>query len=338
MLDRLPVAADWGQALLLLAVPPVLVAALREAGRAEAGAWWLLVAAAGLGTTAIAPFFGPRSFDITAAAMAVMVLSLHLGICARLDAQGTQRRSDETRDLLNRQSARLRDEHARFFSFIAHELRSPLGVVLVGLSNLRRSMPDTESAARIGRVNHAAQRMRALIDRHARLLNLVRSDFEPALSAHSPEQPALEALHAQQQANPERVFEHTCPEHTFPPVWIDAELVMLALSTLLENAVKHAVEDSPIRLEVDVGADSVRYRVTNDGPPLPPELADPSCEIQLPTKDAQGTRSGFGIGLALASRVARVHGGHLAGRSEAAQTTFTLTLPFRPQHAPRAQE
>lgn len=338
MLDRLPVAADWGQALLLLAAPPVLVAALREAGRAEAGAWWLLVAAAGLGTTAIAPFFGPRSFDITAAAMAVMVLSLHLGICARLDVQGTQRRSDETRDLLNRQSARLRDEHARFFSFIAHELRSPLGVVLVGLSNLRRSMPDTESAARIGRVNHAAQRMRALIDRHARLLNLVRSDFEPALSAHSPEQPALEALHAQQQANPERVFEHTCPEHAFPPVWIDAELVMLALSTLLENAVKHAVEDSPIRLEVDVDADSVRYRVTNDGPPLPPELADPSCEIQLPTKDAQGTRSGFGIGLALASRVARVHGGHLAGRSEAAQTTFTLTLPLRPQHAPRAQE
>ena len=338
MPDRFPAAPAWAQALLLPAMPPVLVAALRAVGRAEAGARWLLVAAAGLGATAIAPFFGPASFDITALAMAAITLSLHLGLRAGLDVEGAQRQADDTRDLLTRQAARLHDEHACVFSFIAHELRSPLGVLLVGLSNLRRSMPDAESAARIGRVSNAAQRMSGLIDRHACLLSLARSDFEPALSEHSPEQPALEALHAQQLANPERVFEHTYPDHAFRPVSIDAELVTLALSNLLENAVKHAAEDSPVRLEVEAGADSVRYQVINDGPPLPAALGDQSYEIRLPMKDANGTRSGFGIGLALASRVARVHGGHLTGQSADGRTTFTLTLPLRPQHAARAEE
>lgn len=338
MLDRLPAAPAWAQTVLVLAVPPVVIAAQRAMREGDASARWQLATAAGLGTTAIAPFFGPISFDITALAMAAIVLSLHLGIRAGLDAEGAQRHAIETHDLLNHQAALLHDEHARVFAFIAHELRSPLGVLLMGLSNLRRTMPDAESAARIGRVNNAAQRMSALIDRHACLLSLARSDFEPALSELSPEQPALEALHAQQQANPDRVFEHTYPDHAFRQVPIDAELVTLALSNLLENAVKHASGNAPIRLEVEAGAESVRYRVINDGPPLPAALGDQSYEIRLPMKDTNGTRSGFGIGLALASRVARVHGGHLAGQSEDGRTTFTLTLPIRPQHFARTED
>lgn len=338
MLGRLPAAPAWAQALLVLAVPPVVIAALRAMRKGDASARWQLAAAAGLGAAAVAPSFGPVSFDITALAMAVIVLSLHLGMRAGLDAEGARRQAIETRDLLTRQTARLHDEHASVFAFIAHELRSPLGVLLVGLSNLRRAMPDAESAARIGRVNNAAQRMSTLIDRHACLLSMARSDFEPALAELSPEQPALEALHAQQQANPDQVFEHTYPDHAFRQIQIDAELVTLALSNLLENAVKHATGNTPIRLEVEAGAESVRYRVINDGPPLPPAPGDQPYEIRRPTQDANGTRSGFGIGLALASRVARVHGGHLAGESEDGRTSFTLTLPIRPRHVARAEE
>lgn len=333
---RWPTSLAWAQALQVPAVPPLAVAALRGLGRGEAGSAWLTAASAAYAVTAFSALSGAHGTTLAAAAMAAVTLCLHLGIRPRLQAEDARRQSADADDALSRQAARLRDEHARFFSFIAHELRSPLGVLLVGLSNLRRAMPDTESAARIGRVSNAAQRMSALIDRHACLLNLVRSDFEPARSEHSPEQPALEALHALQHANPDRVFAHAGPDHALQPVSIDAELVTLALSNLLENAVKYASEDSPIRFETDVRADAVSYRVINDGPPLPDELAGQRYPVLLPMKDANDTRSGFGIGLALAARVAGVHGGHLTGSSAAGQTTFTLTLPTRQAHG--AQE
>ena len=112
---------------------------------------------------------------------------------------------------------------------------------------------------------------------------------------------------------------------------LDAELVTLALSNLLDNAAKYAFEDSPIRLEVDVDEQSasVRYRVINEGPGLPPEWAGRAFQMFQRIMGTGSEKGGFGIGLALAAHVATIHGGQLTSAQDGTQTCFTLDIPMR---------
>jgi len=111
--------------------------------------------------------------------------------------------------------------------------------------------------------------------------------------------------------------------------------VTLALSNLLDNAAKYAFADSPITVEVDGGGGALTYRVINHGPGLPPELAGRAFEVVPRTKGAGSEKGGFGIGLALAAKVASAHGGQLAARQDGARTIFTLTVPLvQPAVAP----
>lgn len=89
---------------------------------------------------------------------------------------------------------------------------------------------------------------------------------------------------------------------------------MLALSTLLENAVKHAVEDSPIRLEVEAGTDELRYQVINDEPaPAGRRLATSPTRSSAHER-RQRHQGGFGIEEA-GLPGGGCHGGHLTGQS-----------------------
>ena len=112
---------------------------------------------------------------------------------------------------------------------------------------------------------------------------------------------------------------------------LDAELVTLALSNLLDNAAKYAFEDSPIRLEVDVDAQSasVRYRVINEGPGLTPELAGRAFQMFQRNMGTGREKGAYGIGLALAAHVATIHGGQLSCAQDGTQTCFTLDIPMR---------
>jgi len=300
-------AAAWSSLALACHALPVLLAG----AAILAGAAW----------REVLPAFVP-------AALACL-LCLHLAIHREQDAR---RRladvADHTRRALAQQEARLGSEQARFFAFVAHELRSPLGVLLTGLVNLRRALPDSDTAARIGRLSHAAQRMSGLVDRHLQLQNLARSDFEPDCADEPPDLPVREALQAQGLLHPGRRFECVHLGHTPVSVPLDAGLLTLALSNLLDNAAKYAFADSPITVEVDGGGGALTYRVINHGPGLPPELAGGAFGIVPRTKGAGSEKGGFGIGLALAARVAGAHGGQLAASQDGARTILALSLPL----------
>jgi two-component system, sensor histidine kinase LadS len=69
------------------------------------------------------------------------------------------------------QEKQLREEQTVFFSFVAHELRSPLGVIVAGLKNLGSELvqPSSATKTRLERLNRATQRMALLVDRHLEL-------------------------------------------------------------------------------------------------------------------------------------------------------------------------
>jgi signal transduction histidine kinase len=324
-------------ALQLVFVLPAAVAAVANLRAGRGGAAWtglalachaLSVALAGAAVLGGAAWLAVVPTCVAGAA--ACLLCLHLGIQRALES----RPADIQRELAL-QEERLRGEQARFFAFVAHELRSPLGVLLTGLVNLRRALPDADTAARIGRLSHAAQRMNGLIDRHLQLQNLSRSDFQPDLADEPPDLPAREALQAQGPLHPGRHFECVHLGDIPVAVPLDAGLVRQALSTLLDNAAKYAFADSPITLEVDGSGGALTYRVINQGPGLPPELAGQAFVVVPRRAGAGCEKGGFGIGLALAAKAASAHGGQLAARQDGARTIFTLTVPLvQPAVAP----
>jgi signal transduction histidine kinase len=113
----------------------------------------------------------------------------------------------------------------------------------------------------------------------------------------------------------------------------DAGRIAQLLSNLIGNAIEHGTPDTPIWLSASSPSDSaVRVEVHNDGPPIPHErrrnLFEPlSRGAQDAAQSAQGHRS-VGLGLYIASQIARAHGGTLElASSDEAGTTFALQLP-----------
>jgi signal transduction histidine kinase len=123
---------------------------------------------------------------------------------------------------------------------------------------------------------------------------------------------------------------------------IDRARVEKALDELVDNAVKYSSPGSTITLgaEVTVGdgngrASVLRLRVTDTGEGLDTDrLGELAGGFSQGDGSATRRVGGLGIGLALADRIARAHGGALTCRSTpGAGATFTIVLPLQRDRA-----
>jgi two-component system sensor histidine kinase KdpD len=110
-----------------------------------------------------------------------------------------------------------------------------------------------------------------------------------------------------------------------PAVLADRVLVEQVIFNLLDNALRHTPDGTPVRVESSVGDDDrarpvVRLTVSDDGPGLPHDLVR-----DLQRRRRASTRAG--VGLAICEEVARVHGDRLHIDDRAEGTRLTLTLP-----------
>lgn len=225
----------------------------------------------------------------------------------------------------------LLDQQTRFFSFVAHELRSPLGVIVTGMANLRLGLSDASDGVRqrIARIERATHRMSALIDRHLRLQRLTRADFSLDLDDCPPSFPALAALELIAETHPARVIEKSIADDLPAAIRVDNDLLTLAIVNLLDNAIKYSPAQSPITLSVERAAPSrgeVVYRVCDRG--LGIAAKDRPRLFSIYARQSDNINTGFGIGLALVANIARHHGGSVECASSDAGSTFTLRLPI----------
>jgi len=116
------------------------------------------------------------------------------------------------------------------------------------------------------------------------------------------------------------------------PLLVRGDRVKLrqALSNLLDNAVAYTPEGGAIRLSGRIERGQAAIAVRDTGPGIAarrlPHLFEPFYRVD-PARAGGGDHAG--LGLALASWIARAHGGHLAVESrEGVGSTFTLSLPL----------
>ena len=114
------------------------------------------------------------------------------------------------------------------------------------------------------------------------------------------------------------------------PIRCDPVLLRRALDNLLDNAAKYSEADTPVQLAVHPNGRSIAFEIVDRG------IGMSAAELErafTPFWRADGSRTrktgGVGLGLALARRIARAHGGDVTLASHPGQgTTARLEVPL----------
>jgi signal transduction histidine kinase len=114
----------------------------------------------------------------------------------------------------------------------------------------------------------------------------------------------------------------------------DVQLIERAISNLIDNAMRYASKNTPVKVSIHQYENTAKIIIEDNGPGLPKELED-RLETGQSLRDPpiKSTNGGIGgLGLAIAQRIAILHGGSLTTLKYSAEkelgTKLCLTLPL----------
>lgn len=197
---------------------------------------------------------------------------------------------------MRRRIERASSQRTLMLSGVSHDLRTPLTRLRLGLELL-----DDPGAAELARDVDEMERM---IDA---FLDFARDGATEEMRPVDPASLLDEVIDKARRAG-DRVEEG---EVVAPgPVSMRPEAVARAVGNLLSNARRHGTR---ARASVVVSDASCRFTVEDDGPGIPVELREEAMRpfARLEESRNQDRGAGVGLGLAIASDVARRHGGAL---------------------------
>jgi signal transduction histidine kinase len=240
----------------------------------------------------------------------------------QLDAQDKLRESEAALSEAE-SNAGLREQ---FIAILGHDLRNPVAAIDAGATMLAKAPLDPRSARIVDQMKLSCGRITNLIND---ILDFARGRLGTGLVLSRGPAQNLEASIEQviselQTVHPEREIRVTVdlPE----TVTCDVERVTQLLSNLLGNALTHGAPDSPVEISARSSDGSFVLSVANAGEPIP---GDKTERLFQPfTQSAEGSSpNGLGLGLYIASEIAKAHDGSLAVTSDEGETRFTLTMP-----------
>lgn len=244
-------------------------------------------------------------------------------ISSQLSAE--KRESETQAQLLDvQETAEIREQ---FIAVLGHDLRNPLSSVSMGAELLLRSPLGDQERKTVERIAGSGRRMTALV---SDLLDFARAKLGAGIGLTIEEVTDLEGalrhvVDELQSAHPERELRFFI--ETVGAIRCDRERVCQLVSNLVANALEHGAAHRPVDVRVQQSAAGLQIAVQNQGTPIPPETL-PLLFRPYSRGGAQGPSQGLGLGLYIASEIARAHGGTLEVQSNAEDgTRFTFSLP-----------
>ena len=228
---------------------------------------------------------------------------------------------------VTRPVARTWQNQQQFLSDASHELKTPLTVILSS-ADLLKTSAQPEQRQYVDNISVESRRMKALVED---MLTLSRAEsgraapFAPLDLSDLVTDAALR-------------FEPVAFEAGHPLQYDiqngaslsgDRQQLDQLLDILLDNAVKYAAKDAPIRLTLDISGKNAVLAVENPGDPIPPDKLPHLFDRFYRVDDARTGAGSFGLGLAIAQQIVRRHKGAITAASDARATRFTVTLPLR---------
>lgn len=246
------------------------------------------------------------------------------------------RLSNLTRDLhkKNADLERLNEIKNQFLGMAAHDLRNPLGAIMLYSDYMLEHDNDT------------------LADQHAEFLNDIRSlsQFMLELINDLLDISAIEAGHLKLDLEPDDLvpllknavslhqplagkkemdLKLHLPAETLP-VQIDANKIRQVLNNLLSNAIKFSPHGAKIEVQATLTEDEIQVAVVDQGPGVKPEemlqLFKPFIRLSA---QATGNEKSTGLGLAICNKILTAHKGRIwAENNPDGGARFFIALPI----------
>lgn len=213
----------------------------------------------------------------------------------------------------------------------AHEFKTPQAVIMAAAGSLRETGGlRAEQMEMADVIENEVWRMTRLTTRLLRMARIDRDEVKPNMEVTS-----LDSLLGHLVRQFRGSATGTCPISMKIPkdvanVLIDAELMNLAFVQLLDNACKYATPGTSIVVEVVSGEEFADIFVRNDGGFIREDERERVFERFYRGVETETTASGAGLGLYVARKIARAHGGDLdlhQDRKMNGSTTFRMRLP-----------
>ena len=219
------------------------------------------------------------------------------------------------------------DLRERFIAVLGHDLRNPLAAIDAGGRALDLMAIPEPAHRMVALINRSSVRMAELING---LVDFARGKLGGGFT-----------LEAEDVSDLGSLIDHVVAEHVaasgdrriavdvllMQPVRCDRARMAQVISNLVGNAVTHGDPKSPVVVRARIDADTFELMVENGGAPIPqaqlPQLFQPFVRGRAPSDQA-----GLGLGLYIASEIARAHGGTLDAMSDTNATRFTLRVPI----------
>ncbi|MEK7507992.1 MAG: ATP-binding protein [Patescibacteria group bacterium] len=229
-----------------------------------------------------------------------------------------------------------------FLTVASHQLRTPVTDIMWAIESLAADAEITPASKKT--IDHALEASRGLIDIVEDLLNVARIEeghfgyaFE-AMDIVAFIGEILKKIAPLAERSGMKVY-FDAPKTSLPKPFIDKQKLSLALSNILENAVRYNTENGEVTVGIEKVFDKpfIEISVKDTGIGMTEEEIGNLFKKFYRSPSAMKTHTnGSGLGLYIAKNIIQAHGGQVWVESEQSRgSIFHLTLPTEPKLIPQ---
>ena len=237
-----------------------------------------------------------------------------------------RRHQQELQRLSEAKEREVREARLNFFTMIAHEIRTPVSLIIGPLEKLKGRLTDESMAGQFDIIDRNAHRLLELV---GQLLDFRKVEQQSLVMHMAPNNvydliAAVSDRFAPTFEQGGKHFEVTLPDRRFT-AFVDHEGLTKVVSNLLTNANKYTRDDVRLACTVEPDGEHFRIVVADNGVGI--READRQ-RIFEPFFQAQDNKPGTGIGLSIVKNIVDQHHGTISVDSVVGQgSTFTVVLP-----------
>jgi signal transduction histidine kinase len=257
-----------------------------------------------------------------------LLLSIQRAIERRAAAVERQHLRERTEELY-RQALAAVAAHEEVLSVVAHDLRTPLGVISAWaqqlLSDESVTAFDRPAKSGLASISRNALRMQRLIADLLDESRLRTGQLPLEYEEHLLSQLLADVSELRPLAQQKHVRLDVVPPARDRLVACDRARMSQVLGNLLANAVKFSPPGGTVTVSVDDDEAGTRFAVHDDGPGIAPDALPRIFDRFWQTKKGHG---GVGLGLYIVKGIVESHGGQVCAESQlGGGSTFYVSLP-----------